>query len=151
MPKIETWKAVVGYEGLYDVSDTGKVRSLERLTSAGRRGIGRELRQYLLPCGYFEVLLSNDGKIKHKRVHRLVADAFCEKTDGRNEVNHIDGNKQNNSADNLEWVTRSENVKHAYRNGLQKKHKKRKGTERCLSKRWKGFSLCWRVRKKLWC
>lgn len=108
----EIWKPVVGYEGLYEVSNTGKVRSLERITTVGRRGIGKELKQYLLPCGYLDVSLSNSGKIKHKRVHRLVADAFCENPDGKDEVNHIDGNKKNNSASNLEWVTAAENKRH---------------------------------------
>ena len=115
----EIWKAVAGYEGLYEVSNTGKVRSLERITSVGRRGIGKELRQYLLPCGYLDVSLSSNGKVKHKRVHRLVANAFCENQDNKDEVNHIDGNKQNNNACNLEWCTKSENMIHAYQEGLQ--------------------------------
>lgn len=121
MVQTEIWKPVVGYEGLYEVSNTGKVRSLERITTVGRRGIGKELKQYLLPCGYLDVSLSNSGKIKHKRVHRLVADAFCENPDGKGEVNHKDGNKQNNSACNLEWCTNSENMIHAYQQGLQTK------------------------------
>lgn len=121
MEQIEIWKPVVGYEGLYEVSNTGKIRSLERITTVGRRGIGKELRQYLLPCGYLDVSLSSHGKIKHKRVHRLVADAFCERSDGQDEVNHIDGDKQNNVACNLEWCTKSENMIHAYQNGLQTK------------------------------
>lgn len=120
----EIWKPVVGYEGLYEVSNTGKVRSLERITSVGRRGIGKELRQYILPCGYLDVSLSNEGKIRHKRVHRLVADAFCENPDGKDEVNHKDGNKQNNAACNLEWCTKSENMIHAYQKGLQTKTKR---------------------------
>ena len=120
MEQLEIWRPVSGYEGLYEVSNTGKVRSIERMTVVGRRGCGRELRQYLTPYGYFEVLLSNKGKVSHKKVHRLVAGAFCEKSDGRDEVNHIDGNKQNNYASNLEWRTRRENTLHAYRNGLQK-------------------------------
>lgn len=117
----EIWKPVVGYEGLYEVSNTGKVRSLERINTVGRRGIGRELRQYLLPQGYLDVSLSSRGKISHKRVHRLVADAFCENPDSKDEVNHKDGNKQNNTASNLEWCTKSENMIHAYQKGLQTK------------------------------
>lgn len=119
MGQLEIWKPVSGYEGLYEVSNTGKIRSIERMTVVGRRGSGRELRQYLTPYGYLEVSLSNKGKVNHKRVHRLVADAFCEKLNGQDEVNHIDGDKQNNYASNLEWCTRRENTIHAYRNGLQ--------------------------------
>ena len=119
MEQLEIWKPVSGYEGLYEVSNTGKIRSIERMTVVGRRGSGRELRQYLTPYGYLEVSLSNKGKVSHKKVHRLVADAFCEKSDGQDEVNHIDGDKQNNYASNLEWCTRRENTIHAYRNGLQ--------------------------------
>ena len=119
MEQHEIWKPVSGYEGLYEVSDTGKIRSLERITVVGLRGVGRELRQYLTPYGYLEVSLSKKGKVSHKRVHRLVADAFCQKLDGQDEVNHIDGDKKNNNASNLEWCTRRENTIHAYRNGLQ--------------------------------
>lgn len=119
MEQLEIWKPVSGYEGLYEVSNTGKIRSIERMTVVGRRGSGRELRQYLTPYGYLEVSLSNKGKVSHKKVHRLVTDAFCEKLDGQDEVNHIDGDKQNNYASNLEWCTRRENTIHAYRNGLQ--------------------------------
>jgi hypothetical protein len=65
--------------------------------------------------------LWSGNKGKHKRVHRLVAAAFCNKRDGCDEVNHKDGNKLNNRAENLEWCTKSENMLHAYRMGLQTK------------------------------
>ena len=98
----------------------GKVRSLDRKTTMGVRK-GRVLQQTLLPCGYLEVSFWVNNKGKHKRVHRLVADAFCEKRAECEEVNHKDGNKLNNAADNLEWCTKSENMIHAYKLGLQTK------------------------------
>lgn len=117
---VEVWKPVSGYEGMYEVSNTGKVRSLDRQTKVGIRR-GRELKQTLLPCGYLEVSFWVGNKGKHKRVSRLVAAAFCKKENLANEVNHKDGNKLNNNADNLEWVTKSDNMIHAYKMGLQKK------------------------------
>lgn len=67
---------------------------------------------------YKTVSLTIEGKTLNKYVHRLVAECFCEKREGCNEVDHVDGNKLNNHADNLEWVTRSENMKRAYDSGL---------------------------------
>ena len=116
----EVWMPVSGYEDAYEVSNKGKVRSLDRQITTGRIK-GKELTQTLLPCGYLEVSLWSGNKGKHKRVHRLVAAAFCEKKSGHDDVNHKDGNKLNNCADNLEWCTRSENMLHAYRMGLQTK------------------------------
>lgn len=75
---------------------------------------GRELKQFEGGSGYLHVTLSKDGKTKSSEVHRLVAIAFIAKPDGGLEVNHKDGDKHNNAAENLEWVTRSENVKHSY-------------------------------------
>lgn len=66
MGQLEIWKPVSEYEGLYEVSNTGKIRSIERMTVVGRRGSGRELRQYLTPYGYLEVSLSNKGKVNHE-------------------------------------------------------------------------------------
>lgn len=69
--------------------------------------------------GYVEMCLYDENHKPHYcLLHRLVAEAFCERPDGADEVNHIDGNKQNNRADNLEWVTRAENLKHAFETGL---------------------------------
>lgn len=98
----EEWKPVVGYEGLYEVSSLGRVRS--------RQGL---LRQSLANR-YPSVHLSRDGKQATHRVHRLVASAFIPNPDGRETVNHIDGDRTNNAALNLEWVTTSENVRHAH-------------------------------------
>lgn len=111
----EVWKPIEGYEGLYEVSNYGNVRRVFRYG-----------RPYISPCkckvtkdGYYESTLVKENKPKSIRTHRLVAKAFCENPENKLEVNHIDGNKLNNHADNLEWCTSSENQKHAYRLGLQ--------------------------------
>lgn len=109
----EKWLWVDGYEGLYMVSDQGRVMSVPRKT--GRNSWpGRTMRQGKGNSGYLHVCLCVKSKAKTREVHRLVAEAFLERPHGKTEVNHIDGNKTNNAASNLEWVTRSENVLHAY-------------------------------------
>ena len=95
----------------YDVSEFGTVYSWK----SGERV---PLKQKVDIDGYKTVGLYEDGVCKRIKVHRLVANAFLDKTDGKNCVNHIDGNKWNNSKTNLEWCTRSENSKHASENGL---------------------------------
>ena len=95
----------------YIVSNEGDVINKES---------GKCLKPHQITGGYLEVQLSKDGKSYHKRLHRIVASSFCLKEVEATEVNHIDGNKANNRADNLEWVTKSENMNHAYRTGLQR-------------------------------
>lgn len=118
------WKKINILGCDYSVSDTGLVRSNERyiIRSNGRKQKVREriLKPAVDSCGYERVALSINKKLVTKKVHRLVADAFCEKYVEYKEVNHIDGNKLNNNASNLEWCTRSENQQHAFDNGLQK-------------------------------
>lgn len=103
---MENWKRVVGYEGMYDVSDQGGVRSLDRFV-AGRSGSmrklkGRVLVPYTDPRGYKSVHICRDKLIK---VYRLVAIAFIPNPYSKKEVNHIDGNPLNNNVSNLEWAT----------------------------------------------
>lgn len=112
----EIWKPVVGYEGIYEVSDFGRVKSMSRDVASGC-GATRTLREIVLvPCadkdGYFHVGLWAEQKMVRRSVARLVAAAFHGAADGK-QVNHIDGNRQNNSADNLEWVTLQENIQHS--------------------------------------
>lgn len=112
----EIWKPVSGYEGLYEVSNTGEVRRIPGFRCRKYRVLSKKITK----DGYYETALCKDGKFKFIRTHRIVASTFCENYFNKPEVNHIDGNKLNNSADNLEWVTSSENQLHAYKTGLQK-------------------------------
>lgn len=112
----EIWMPIAGYEDRYEVSNTGKVRSLNyRMT-----GKKKELKPITQGKGYHAVGLCKNGKMRWGKVHRLVADAFIPNPENKREVNHKDGNKKNNHADNLEWATASENQKHAYRIGLKR-------------------------------
>ena len=100
------WKAIDGYEGLYEVSDQGEVK---RLYKDGRT----KLLKLWKSANYYTVCLSNKCNRKTKAVHRLVANAFLNKPDNATEVNHKDGNKLNNKVENLEWVTQKENLIHS--------------------------------------
>ena len=100
------WKPVIGYEGLYEVSDQGEVR---RLFPNGRTKNMKLWRS----ANYYTVCLSKKCNKKTFAVHRLVADAFLTKPEKATEVNHIDGNKLNNKIENLEWVTQRENMIHS--------------------------------------
>lgn len=121
------WKDVLGYEGLYQVSFCGKVRSLDRVvTQQNRTGYAPLTRIYQgkilspkLDAGYFRLQLSDRVRRKTVAVHILVAQAFCEGYFEGAVVNHKDGNKLNNNANNLEWVTVAENNRHAYATGLK--------------------------------
>lgn len=135
---MEIWKDIKNYEGLYQVSNLGNVRSLDRIRKQfNHNGIatvkykGRILKKQLQKrTGYHTVTLYNNRKAKIKSVHRLVAEAFLENKNKYPVINHIDGNKQNNNVNNLEWCTQSHNVKESYRLGLQKGfHISKKGDE----------------------
>lgn len=122
----EIWKDIEGYEGLYQVSTYGNIKSLPKVR---RNGTGTYIQKEKLlkpsntSTGYKKVELCKDGKRKSFKVHRLVAIAFIPNPDNKPEVNHIDGNKINNNIDNLEWVTSSENSVHAYETGLNSNKK----------------------------
>lgn len=114
----EVWKDVKGYEGIYQVSNIGRVRSLDRWTNGLKHMFKRGcIRKPFDTTGYDSVTLSNSGD-KTFMVHRLVADAFIPNPNKLPCVNHIDGNKKNNIVSNLEWVTYEENTHHAIRLGL---------------------------------
>lgn len=108
----EIWKDVVGYEGLYQVSNMGAVKSLIS---------HKILRQSPTNCGYYKVQLYRDGYGKMHYTHRLVATAFIPNPLGKCQVNHIDGIKANNNVMNLEWASPSDNQKHAINHGLRER------------------------------
>ena len=119
---LEEWKTIPEFLGRYDVSNLGRVRSYAN----GRHGNKSNpviLSQRIIPNGYVQVKLykpNGGGKEITCLVHRLVAESFIPNHEDKPVVNHKDGNKKNNCADNLEWVTSSENSFHAVRTGLSK-------------------------------
>lgn len=125
---MEIYKDIKNYEGRYMISNYGNVKSLERTcdNKYNKNRIYRECiyKPSICTGGYLYVSLTDlNNKKKRIRVHRLVADAFITNIDSKIDVNHKDGNKKNNHVDNLEWVTRSENLSHAYKMKLRsKKH-----------------------------
>ena len=115
---------IKGYEGFYEVSDSGQVRSQDRVV-LGRDGVhyprrGRVLRPNLVKdLGYFAVSLWRDNVGSTHYVHRLVGETHIPNPETKLEINHKDGVRTNNSKSNLEWVTRSENAQHAVQTGLR--------------------------------
>lgn len=126
----EIWKPIKNYEGLYEVSTLGRVKSLPRLKINNR---GKQLtKEKILKGndfnkGYLKVPLTDNNHVKkYFLIHRLVAETFVDNDNPKEktQVNHIDGNKKNNCVDNLEWCTRSYNLQHAYDNGFKPTLKK---------------------------
>jgi len=120
---IETWKDIPGYNGLYQVSNHGRIKRLSRITL--RKGFPTRLPETIQKLkiqtnGYLSIGLTIDNNRKTINVHRLVAIAFIDNTNQKSVVNHIDGNKQNNYVDNLEWCSFSDNSQHAKSKGLKK-------------------------------
>lgn len=121
----EQWEFIENYEHIYAISTYGRVWSLSRKTRiGGKTGIvitsDLLLKSHLDKKGYQRVYLNDkNGKTHFVPIHRLVALAFIENPENKPQVNHIDGNKQNNHISNLEWCTNSENQLHAYKLGLQ--------------------------------
>ncbi len=111
----EVWKDIPDYEG-YQVSNKGNVKSLS-YNRTGKEGI---LKLCLCSMGYPIVSLGINGKMKSKRVHRIVAETFISNPEGKPNINHINGIKTDNRMENLEWCTQKENVHHSEKNGLAK-------------------------------
>lgn len=123
----EIWKDIKGYKGLYQVSNLGRVKSLERYQQnhSKLQKVEEKLKTiHTKSNGYQYVQLYKDNIMKNLHIHRLVAQAFIPNPENKPQINHIDGNKQNNNIDNLEWSTSNENNKHKWDIGLQKPSKK---------------------------
>ena len=115
----EIWKPINNYIGLYEVSNTGKIKSL------ARRGNWKThiMSPRKSKDNYRRITLCKHSQTKTYLIHRLVADAFIPNPNNLPCINHIDGNKTNNNVNNLEWCTKSENMLHAFRTGLIKPEK----------------------------
>lgn len=140
MSVAETWKAVVGYEGLYEVSSQGRVRSVDRVICKKRsdancgfkyRLKGKVLSPAITRTGYLNVSLRNGGFSKSYQVHRLVVVAFLGEIPINKEINHKNGIKADNCVENLEIVSHAENMRHGFRIGLIVH---RKGENSCCAK-----------------
>lgn len=123
----EIWKDVLGYEGKYQVSNIGRVKSIPRIRKGNRNAVWITKEKILSfsqhNCGYRHVTLFMNGQRTTIFIHILVASAFHCNPDNKPQVNHINGIKSDNRVENVEWSTSSENGKHAYRMGLQKARK----------------------------
>ena len=121
----EVWRDIEGYEGLYQVSDLGRVRSIDRIEECvdgrKRKRNGRTLKQCKSRKGYLRVHLHSNNKGIVTLAHRLVAISFLSNPLAKETVNHKNGVKSDNRAVNLEWATNSENIRHATLNGLRSK------------------------------
>lgn len=117
----EIWKPIIGYEGFYEISNYGRVRSYYKKNGRTISNIPRLLKGKVDKDGYIEYSLSNNGVQKFKRGHRLVMENFTSNPENKPQVNHIDGNKSNNHINNLEWVTQQENTLHAYKTKLSER------------------------------
>ena len=106
---METWKAIAGYEGIYEVSDQGRVKSL-------KHGKEKILKPQKDTGGYLQVYLCKDGQKKTSLVHRLVAESFIQNPNNLETINHKDEDKTNNTVTNLEWMSQKDNLNYGTRN-----------------------------------
>lgn len=119
----EEWRDIVGYEGLYQVSNLGRVKGVARKVNRNCHMVSvpeRFLNQSDNTNGYLRVSLSKDNHVKQAFVHRLVAEAFVDNPKGYKYIDHLDSDRHNNKPDNLVWCTQSENIAAAYSRGRRK-------------------------------
>lgn len=123
----EVWKDVSGYEGVYQCSNLGRVKLLDGIKLKTRKRKSKILKPTTNHKGYLTNTLfkydENGRTNKMMKVHRIVAITFLDNPDNLEQINHIDGDKQNNRIDNLEWVTPKQNIRHAIKTGLMVKRK----------------------------
>ena len=107
---MEIWKDIQGYEGIYQVSNLGRVKSIERVTKEGNHRSEKQMKLQKTKRGYLTVILTKDGNQKLHYVHRLVGIAFIPNPTGKEQINHINEQKEDNRVENLEWSTAKENM-----------------------------------------
>lgn len=117
---MELWENVQGYEGLYQVSNLGRIKSLLFINNVCIKEREKILKIETNKKNRQHIALYKNGKRKNMAVHRLVAKAFIPNPNNLPQINHIDGNPKNNKVENLEWCSASYNMKHAYANNLLK-------------------------------
>ena len=137
----EEWRPIEGYEGLYEVSNTGRVRSVDRYDSRNCFRKGKVLSIFKDRYGYLSVVLSCNGKSKTINVHRIVAQAFIPNFDNLPMVNHRDEDKTNNNVENLEWCTAKYNNTYGTRQDRVRNSRIKNGTYTGLSREeyWKNY------------
>ena len=138
----ERWKDIKGYENLYQISNLGRVKSMQKFRRHQYRNQYKEgviLKPALTGTKYYFVTLCKDGVHKTHLVHRLVATAFLPNLHRKDDLSHKDGNKLNNNVSNLEWSTRKENIAHAFATGLSKPHHHQINRKKVLVSNASGF------------
>ena len=136
--KLEIGKPIPGYENLYEVSNFGRVSNFRKI-----------LKTYRINSGYLALKLQKEGTVKSVLIHRLVAEQFVPNPMKKREVNHIDGNKENNCANNLEWVSSSENKSHAHKIGLWSYSQPGKGVKKMPTKS-QYYNVRWDRSRQKW-
>lgn len=141
----EQWKPIQEFNGEYEVSNLGRVRSMKRYYGM----VGRIMPQTIQRTGYYAVTFHMNNKAYCRKVHRLVIEAFTPNPDSLPCINHIDGNKLNNHVSNLEWCTYQANMQHAVRTGLTHPHRWTDDERKQISERNKGQIITPEQREKI--